>query len=324
MAKHPSQIRHAAALPDVTGVKTSGRWGFLRDIRKNPWLYLMLAPVLLYFTVFHYYPMYGALIAFKDFSPRLGITGSPWVGFEHFESFFTGIYFWRVIKNTLLISFYELLFGFPAPLILALLLNEVRKTAFKRTVQTFTYMPHFISLVVVCGMIKEFTMSDGLVNDLLSFFGLERLSLLLEPEYFRTIFVSSGIWQSIGWGTIIYLAALAGIDTEQYEAARMDGASRWKQMIHVTLPGILPTIIILFILEMGRIMNVGGEKIILLYNPSTYETADVISSYVYRVGLQEFDYSFSSAVGLFNSAINFTLVIGSNWLSRKMNQTSLW
>lgn len=324
MAKHPPQTRHAAALPDVTGVKTSGRWGFLKDIRKNPWLYLMLAPVLLYFTVFHYYPMYGALIAFKDFSPRLGITGSPWVGFEHFESFFTGIYFWRVIKNTLLISFYELLFGFPAPLILALLLNEVRKTAFKRTVQTFTYMPHFISLVVVCGMIKEFTMSDGLVNDLLSFFGFERLSLLLEPEYFRTIFVSSGIWQSIGWGTIIYLAALAGIDTEQYEAARMDGASRWKQMIHVTLPGILPTIIILFILEMGRIMNVGGEKIILLYNPSTYETADVISSYVYRVGLQEFDYSFSSAVGLFNSAINFTLVIGSNWLSRKMNQTSLW
>lgn len=323
MAKYPSQVQHATTLPSAR-TKTIGRWGLLKDIRKNPWLYIMLTPVLLYFTVFNYYPMYGALIAFKDFSPRLGIMGSPWVGWEHFESFFQGIYFWRVIKNTLLISFYELVFGFPAPLILALLLNEVRKTVFKRTVQTLTYMPHFISLVVVCGIIKEFTMSDGIINDLLSFFGRERVSLLLEPEYFRTIFISSGIWQNIGWGTIIYLAALAGIDQEQYEAARMDGANRWKQMLHVTLPGILPTIIILFILEMGRIMNVGGEKIILLYNPSIYDTADVISSYVYRTGLQEFDYSFGSAVGLFNSAINFTLVICSNWLSRKMNNTSLW
>lgn len=323
MAKHPPQEQHAALLA-TSGSRSLIRWGILKDIRRNPWVYIMLTPVLLYFTIFHYYPMYGALIAFKDFSPRLGIMGSPWVGWEHFESFFEGIYFWRIIKNTLLISFYELVFGFPAPLILALLLNEVRKTAFKRTVQTFTYMPHFISLVVVCGMIKEFTMSDGIINDLLALLGWERVSLLLESQYFRTIFVSSGIWQNVGWGTIIYLAALAGIDQEQYEAARMDGAGRWKQMLHVTLPGIMPTIIILFILEMGRVMNVGGEKIILLYNPSTYETADVISSYVYRVGLQEFDYSFSSAVGLFNSAINFMLVICSNWLSRKMNNTGLW
>ncbi|SIQ28687.1 ABC transporter permease [Paenibacillus macquariensis] len=323
MAKHPPQLRKSTLLT-ASGTNTSTRWGFLKDIRKNPWLYVMLIPVLLYFTIFHYYPMYGALIAFKEFSPRLGIMGSPWVGWEHFESFFNGIYFWRVIKNTLMISFYELLFGFPAPIILALLLNEVRKTAFKRTVQTLTYMPHFISLVVVCGIIKEFTMSDGLINDLLAFFGWERVSLLLESEYFRTIFVSSGIWQNIGWGTIIYLAALAGIDQEQYEAAKIDGANRWKQMLHVTLPGIISTIIILFILEIGKLMNVGGEKIILLYNPSTYETADVISSYVYRLGLQEFNYSFSSAVGLFNSAINFTLVISANWLSRKMNNTSLW
>lgn len=167
-------------------------------------------------------------------------------------------------------------------------------------------------------------MSDGLINDILAFFGWERVSLLLESEYFRTLFVTSGIWQNIGWGTIIYLAALAGIDQEQYEAAKIDGANRWRQMLNVTLPGIMPTIIILFILEIGRLMNVGSEKIILLYNPSTYDTADVISSYVYRVGLQEFNYSFSSAVGLFNSAINFTLVIGSNWLSRRMNKTSLW
>ncbi|KKO52397.1 ABC transporter permease [Paenibacillus sp. DMB20] len=314
----------AAARETASKSGTRLRWGLLKDISKNRLLYVMLIPVLLYFTVFHYFPMYGASIAFKDFTPRLGITGSPWAGLEHFESFFNGIHFWRVVKNTLLISFYELLFGFPAPIILALLLNEVRKTVFKRTVQTITYMPHFISLVVVCGIIKEFTMSDGLINDILAFFGRERASLLLEPEYFRTIFVSSSIWQNIGWGTIIYLAALAGIDQEQYEAAKIDGANRWRQMLSVTLPGIMPTITILFILEIGRLMNVGSEKIILLYNPSTYDTADVISSYVYRVGLQEFNYSFSSAVGLFNSAINFTLVIGSNWLSRRMNKTSLW
>lgn len=314
----------AAARETASKSGTRLKWGLLKDISKNRLLYVMLIPVLLYFTVFHYFPMYGASIAFKDFTPRLGITGSPWVGLEHFESFFNGIHFWRVVKNTLLISFYELLFGFPAPIILALLLNEVRKTVFKRTVQTITYMPHFISLVVVCGIIKEFTMSDGLINDILAFFGRERLSLLLEPEYFRTIFVSSSIWQNIGWGTIIYLAALAGIDQEQYEAAKIDGANRWRQMLSVTLPGIMPTITILFILEIGRLMNVGSEKIILLYNPSTYDTADVISSYVYRVGLQEFNYSFSSAVGLFNSAINFTLVFGSNWLSRRMNKTSLW
>ncbi|WP_282943250.1 ABC transporter permease subunit [Paenibacillus sp. RC67] len=284
----------------------------------------MLVPVVLFFAIFHYVPMYGAIIAFKDYSPRLGIWGSPWVGLEHFQSFFGGLYFWRVLKNTILISLYELLFGFPAPIILALLLNEIRSSLFKRTVQTVTYMPHFISLVVVCGMIKEFTSSTGIVNDVIAYFGGERISLLLEPEYFRTLFISSGVWQHIGWGTIIYLAALTGIDPEQYEAAKIDGAGRWKQMLHITLPGIMPTIVILIILDIGRLMNVGSEKIILLYNPSTYETADVIGSYVYRIGLQEMNYSFSSAVGLFNSVINFTLVIFSNWLSRKLNETSLW
>ncbi|TBL81974.1 ABC transporter permease [Paenibacillus thalictri] len=298
--------------------------GLLLDIRKNKLLYLMLLPVLLYYVVFHYAPMYGAIIAFKDFSPRLGIWGSDWVGFEHFETFFTGAYFWRTIKNTILISVYELIFGFPAPIILALLLNEVKNSIFKRTVQTVTYMPHFISLVVICGIVKDFTASDGIINSLIAWMGGERVTLLLEPEWFRTVYVTSGIWQHIGWGTIIYLAALTGIDPEQYEAARMDGAGRWKQMLNVTLPGIMPTIVILLILEMGRMMNVGFEKIILLYNPGTYDTADVVSSYVYRVGLQDFNYSFSSAVGLFNSAVNFTLLITSNWISRKLNDTSLW
>ncbi len=299
-------------------------FGIFLDIRKNKLLYVMLLPVLIYYVVFHYAPMYGAMIAFKDFSPRLGIWGSDWVGFEHFREFFTGPYFWRTIKNTVLISFYQLLFGFPAPIVLALLLNELKHALFKRTVQTITYMPHFISLIVICGILKDFTSSEGVINDIVAFFGGERVTFLLEPSLFRTVYVSSGIWQNIGWGTIIFLAALTGIDQEQYEAAKIDGAGRWKQMTHVTLPGLMPTIIILLILDIGRMMNVGFEKIILLYNPGTYETADVISSYVYRVGLQDFNYSFSSAVGLFNSVINFVLLISSNWLSRKFNDTSLW
>lgn len=306
------------------GEKRKLNFGIFLDIRKNKLLYVMLLPVLLYYIVFHYAPMYGAMIAFKDFSPRLGIWGSDWVGFEHFREFFTGPYFWRTIKNTVLISFYQLLFGFPAPIVLALLLNELKHALFKRTVQTITYMPHFISLIVICGILKDFTSSEGVINDIVAFFGGERVTFLLEPSLFRTVYVSSGIWQNIGWGTIIFLAALTGIDQEQYEAAKIDGAGRWKQMTHVTLPGLMPTIIILLILDIGRMMNVGFEKIILLYNPGTYETADVISSYVYRVGLQDFNYSFSSAVGLFNSVINFVLLISSNWLSRKFNDTSLW
>ncbi|OMF37980.1 sugar ABC transporter permease [Paenibacillus sp. FSL H8-0548] len=296
----------------------------LFDVRKNKYLYMMLLPLIAYYLLFHYQPMYGAIIAFKDFSPRLGIIGSPWSGLGHFVDFFQGAYFWRTIRNTFMISFYDLIFGFPAPIILALLLNEVKAQLFKRTVQTITYLPHFISLVVICGMIKDFTSSSGVINDIIAFFGGERISLLLEPSLFRTIYVSTDIWQSIGWGTIIYLAALTGIDQEQYEAAKIDGAGRWKQMMHITIPGIMPTIMVLLILNLGRMMNLGFEKIILLYNPGVYETADVISSYVYRVGLQDFNYSFSSAVGLFNSAIGFILVISSNWISRKHNDTSLW
>jgi putative aldouronate transport system permease protein len=296
----------------------------ISDVTKNKLLYVMLLPVLVFYVLFHYWPMYGAIIAFKEFNPRLGILGSPWAGFDQFRSFFEGAYFWRTLRNTFLISFYGLLWGFPAPIILALLLNEVKSKFFKSSIQTITYLPHFISLVVICGIIKDFTSSRGIVNDILAYFGWERISLLLEPGLFRTIYISTDIWQHIGWGTIIYLAALSAVDPERYEAARMDGASRWKQMIHVTIPGMMPTIVILLILNVGRLMNLGFEKIILLYNPGTYETADVISSYVYRVGLQEFNYSFSAAVGLFNSVIGFVLVFFSNWLSRKLNDTSLW
>lgn len=295
-----------------------------RNLSRYKYIYLMSLPVILYYVIFHYVPIYGAIIAFKDFSPMLGILRSPWAGLRHFVDFFTGIYFWRLLRNTVLISLYQLIFGFPAPILLALLLNEVRVKFFQKTVQTITYLPHFISLIVVCGMIKDFTMTRGVINDLVVFFGGQRSAMLQDPALFRTLYTVSGIWQEIGWGSIIYLAALAGIDPGLYEAAAIDGAGRFKQALHITLPGLMPTIIILLILRMGRMLSVGFEKIILLYNPATYETADVISTFVYRRGLLELNWSFSSAVGLFNSVINFALLIMANSLSKRMDKTSLW
>lgn len=297
---------------------------FARDFMLNKYLYLMMVPVIAYYVVFHYAPMYGALIAFKDYSPAKGIIGSDWVGFANFQDFFTSYYFWRILKNTLIISFYTLLFGFPAPILLALILNEVRGRFFKSFAQTVSYMPYFISLVVICGMIVSFTNSGGVLNNLLTHFGYDGQAMLQKPGLFRSIYVLSEIWQKIGWESIIYIAALTGIDQEQYEAARIDGASRLKQMWHITLPGIMPTITIMFILRMGNLLNVGFEKIILLYNSVTYETADVISSFVYRKGLLEFGWSYSSAVGLFNSVVNLVLLLAANRIARKLNENSLW
>lgn len=284
----------------------------------------MMVPVLAYYLVFHYAPMYGALIAFKEYTPNKGILGSAWVGFQHFNDFFSSYYFWRILKNTVIISLYSLCFEFPAPIILAILINELSNKRFQRFVQTVTYMPYFISLIVIVGMIKDFTNNGGLINNFLTYFGVNDTAMLQKPELFRTIYILSEIWQKIGWESIIYLAALMGIDQEQYEAAKMDGANRIKQIWHITLPGILPTIAIMFILRMGNLLNVGFEKIILLYNPSTYETADVISSFVYRKGLIEFGWSYSSAVGLFNSVINLALLIAANKISKKISENSLW
>lgn len=295
-----------------------------KDFHKYKYLYLMIIPVLVFYIVFHYAPMYGAVIAFKNFSPGKGIWDSPWVGFKHFENFISSVYFWRVFRNTIMINVYELIFGFPAPIILALLLNEIKQDLFKRSIQTITYLPHFISLVVVCGMIVDFTSSEGVINGIIGALGGEKIMFLQEPQYFRAIYVASGIWQGVGWGSIIYLAALSGIDPSLYEAAIIDGAGRFKQLINVTIPGIAPTIIILLILNVGKMMNVGFEKVILLYNPATYETADVISSFVYRRGLRESNWSFGSAVGLLNSVINVILITTSNKISRKLNETSLW
>lgn len=295
------------------------------NILRYPVLYLMVLPLLIYYVVFHYFPMYGIVIAFQRFVPARGLMGSKWIGLNNFRDFFTDPYFFRLVRNTFMISLYQLVFGFPVPVLFALLLNEVKSKAFVKGAQTVTYMPHFISAIVVCGILLDFTKSDGLITNLLgSLFGMERMNMLSRKDWFRTIYTSLNIWQEFGWESVIFFAALSGIDPALYEAARVDGAGRFRQAAHVSLPGLLPTIVILLILRMGRMLSVGWEKIILLYNPMTYETADVISTYVYRRGLLQFEYSYGAAVGLFNSLVNCMLLLLANAVSRRVNETSLW
>lgn len=295
-----------------------------QDFHRHKYKYLVILPVIVYMILFHYKPMYGVVIAFQNFRPTLGIAGSQWVGFKHFNRFFDDINFWRLLRNTLSISLWSLLFSFPAPIILALLLNEVRVSWFKRTVQTITYMPHFIAMVVVCGLLKAYCQSNGVISDIVVFLGGERTNFLGSSEFFYPVYILSGIWQQIGWSSIIYLAALAGVDQEQYEAARVDGAGRLRQMLYITLPGILPMISMQLILSLGGILNVGYEKILLLYQPLTYEVADVISTYVFRKGLVDGQYSFSTAIQLFNSAVNIFFLLTSNRISKKMGQSGLF
>ena len=304
--------------------KESFLLSFKKDYKVNKSLYIMFLPVLLYYIIFAYFPMYGVIIAFQDYNPASGIFGSDWVGIEHFKDFFTDVYSWRLIRNTLRISFTNIVFGFPAPIILALLINETRNKHFKKTVQTLTYLPHFISLVVICGMIKVFTTPGGVIYDIVKYLTGEERSLLAQPECFVPVYVISDIWQEIGWGSIIYISALSGIDSQLYEACQIDGGNRLRQLWHITLPGLLPTIVIMLILRMGSVLNVGYEKIILLYNELTRETADVISSYTYRKGLQEFNWSYGSAVGIFNSVINLAFLLATNYISRRCTETSLW
>jgi putative aldouronate transport system permease protein len=295
-----------------------------KDFFKNKYVYLLALPVVLYYIIFHYIPMYGVQIAFKEFVPIKGIMGSKWIGLENFQRIAKDVMFFRALKNTVILSVYNILWSFPAPIILALLLNEVRSKLVKNAVQTITYLPHFVSIVVISGLIIDFTATRGLISDLLAMFGVRRTNLLTNPNLFRTIYISTGIWQEIGFNSIIYLSALSSIDTQLYEAASIDGAGRLSKLVNVTLPSITPTIIILLILKVGHIMGVGVDKIFLLYNPATYETADVISTYVYRKGLVNQSYSYSSAVGLFNSVINFALLISTNKISKKVSETSLW
>jgi putative aldouronate transport system permease protein len=287
-------------------------------------LWLISLPGILWYIIFAYGPMYGLIIAFENYSPGRGMLGGPWVGFKWFKQFFESQFAWRLIRNTLLISLYGTIFSFPAPIILAILLNEMRSPLFKRFVQTVSYLPHFISTVIVVGMMVNFLAPDGLVNNAIAFLGGERRQFMALPQWFRFLYIGSGIWQNMGWNSIIYLAAIAGINAELYEAATVDGASRFRQIFCVTLPSILPTIVILLVMQMGHMLSVGYEKIILMYNSATYETADVISTYVYRRGIGGGEFSFGAAVGMFQSVINLVMIVLANRLSRKITETSLW
>lgn len=291
----------------------------------NNWeLYVMIVPVILFYVIFCYVPMYGVLMAFQNYKPILGISGSEWIGFKNFTVFMSSPAFVRVLRNTLTISISTVLFSFPVPIILALSLNEVRNKYFAKTVQTVTYMPHFISIVIVCSIVREFTADTGIINQFFQLFGYDGQTMLQKPGLFVPIYIISGLWQEVGWNSIIYLAALSSIDQELYEAAKIDGAGKLRQTIHVTIPGLLPTIIILFIMKMGTLLSVGYEKILLLENPGIRETADVISTYTYRIGLKESRYGLSTAVGLFNSVINVVLLMATNKICDKLNNTSLF
>lgn len=300
--------------------------------RKSAWLrvwrnyelYLMLTPVLLYYAIFHLIPIYGLQIAFKDFIPSLGIWGSPWNGLHHFERFFSSFYFERLLTNTVTISVYTIIIGFPLPIVLALLLNELKWLRLCKIVQTITYFPHFVSVIVVAGMITAFTSSTGVLNTVCAWFGYQPVNFLTQKEYFKTIYVISEIWQHTGWSAIIYIAALASIHPELYEAATMDGAGKWHRIWNVSIPGIMPTILVLFILKIGSLMDVGFQKILLLQNPLNLETGDVISTYVYRIGILQGEYSFSTAVGLFNTLVNVMLLIAANYSVKRLTSNSLW
>ena len=296
-----------------------------RDLRKNGQSYLMALPAVVLLFIFSYIPMYGLTVAFMDHKPGMDFFASKWVGLAHFKSFFSSVFAYRVIRNTLLISLYSFIFGFPLPILFALMLNEVKHKGYKKTVQTISYMPYFISTVVVCGILKEFLSYEGVVAKIANMlFGSQPQNYLSNASYFRTILIASDIWQGLGWGSIIYLAALSGVDMELYDSAKIDGAGRIKQIIHVTLPGILPTIITLMILHVGSLLSVETDKILLLYGPMTYETGDVIGTYVYRRGLIDHQYSFSAAIGLMNNVMNVILLVSANWICRRASGESLW
>lgn len=303
-----------------------GRLVRFYDHIKREWqIYLMLLPTIIWFIVFLYKPMYGLQIAFKDYSIFRGVANSPWVGLEHFQTLFSNDQFLRAIGNTIKISALNLLFGFPAPIILALMFNEVLHATYKRTAQTIVYLPHFISSVIIAGIvITAFSPTAGIVNTFLGWLGLDPVYFLTRPEWFRPIFVGTGIWQEAGFGSIVFLAAIAGVNPSLYESAVVDGANRWQMMWKITIPSILPTILIMLIIRIGNVMEVSFELVILLYQPATYETADVVNTWIYRQGLQSGQYDLAAAGGLFNAAVAFVLVMTANTLSRRFSRTSLW
>ena len=294
-------------------------------IQRDKYLFLMFIPAAIYYIVFHYIPLSGVVIAFKNFQPGNGIYAGEWVGLKWFQEFFHSIFAGRLIRNTVLLSLYSLIFGFPLPIIFAVCVSEIKWMKPRRIIQTVSYIPYFISTVVRVGMIKNFfSLNDGIVNQIIEALGGKRINFMMSADWFRPLYVGSGIWKSFGFDSIIYIAAIAGVDPSLYEAAKLDGITKFKEVYHITLPSIAPTILMLFILSLGSIMSVGFEKVYLMYSPAVYETADVISTYVYRKGIESNSLSFATAIGLFNSVINFLFVYGANRLSRKATQTSLW
>ena len=319
--KAMSTVKNAAVKRGSLGER------IVRALRRDKWLFLIMLLPTAYYLLFCYYPMYGVVLAFKNFKPKLGIIGSPWAsqnGMKYVLQVVNDPYFWTVFKNTIVLNLANLLITFPAPIILALLLNEVSRSSFKRLVQTVTYLPHFLSTVVVVGMMNVMFNSSGIVNQAIAAMGGEKIAFLNDAQYFRPMYIGSNIWQGIGWDSIIYLSALSGLDMELYEAARIDGAGRWKQTLHITIPGILPTIIIMLILAMGRIMNVSYQKILLMMTGSNQSVSDVISTYVYRRGITKADFSYATAVNLFQSLVSLFFVGVTNFIARRTSETSLW
>jgi putative aldouronate transport system permease protein len=314
-----AEMQHKAGLTMKPGAKR-----FL-SIRSYWDLYLIMLPGLLYFVIYKYMPMWGIVIAFQDYSVFAGIRGSEWVGLAHFKEMFMDDEFYNIFRNTLLISIYKLVWGFPGPIVLAIMLNEVRHMMFKRSIQTLVYLPHFLSWIIIGGvLINVLSPSSGIVNKIITMFGFDPIFFMASPEWFRTIIVLSDIWKEVGWGAILYLAALAGIDPQLYEAAIMDGANKWKQLIHITLPSIMSVIVILFLLRLGHVLDVGFEQIFVLYNPLVYDVADVIETYVYRSGIQQANFSFTTAVGLFKAGVGLILVILANKGAKKLGQEGIW
>ncbi|MBO9610772.1 MAG: sugar ABC transporter permease [Paenibacillaceae bacterium] len=296
-----------------------------RTFSRYGYYYLMLVPAMLGLIVFDYIPIYGVLIAFKDFRFIDGVLGSPWVGFKHFAGLFESVFFWRVLKNTLVISALKLVIGFPAPIVLAILFNELARPLLKKVVQTISYLPHFMSWVILAGIVNEILSPQrGALNYILSLLGIRPIYFLAEPGYFVGVLIGSHVWQTVGWGSIIYLAAISAINQDQFESARIDGASRFQQIRHITLPSLVPVVTIVFILQLGQIMNAGFDQIFNLYNPIVYGVADIIDTYVYRMGLEKANYSFSTAVGLFKNAIGLVLVLGTNYLVKRFNEYGIW
>jgi putative aldouronate transport system permease protein len=320
------KLANMAPEPTPSVMRLRGAWrGLVKDLRRDYLLYLMLLPTLVWFIVFLYMPMGGLQLAFKQYSAWKGIDGSPWVGFAHFVSLFQSDQFLRAIGNTLIISGYSILLAFPVPILLALMINEVQSQGYRKAVQTIVYLPHFISVVIVAGIVVAFlSPTTGVINNVLEIFGFDRVYFLTRPEWFRSIFIGSGIWKEAGFDSIVFLAAIMSINPALYESAQVDGASRWQMMTRITLPCIVPTIAVLLVIRLGRVLEVGFEYIILLYQPSTFQTADVISTYIYRQGLQGARYDLATAAGVFNAVVALVLVLIANRLSRRITRTGVF